>query len=181
MPDSDEQQLRLQTPEPRIDDGRRHSLDRRWINGVRIAGSITATILCGGLFLAMLIVGITTGLRGPIWLLMALGWLVFAALIWTLVLFGPVVRYRHITYQVASDEICIRRGVLWRSIHTVPRSRVQHTDVSQGPIERMYELATLIIYTAGTQHAAIALSGLPHDRASRIRDHLIEGGTGDAV
>jgi hypothetical protein len=107
--------------------------------------------------------------------------LIFAALLWTLVLFGPVVRYRHIAYQVDSDEICIRRGVLWRSIHTVPRSRVQHTDVSQGPIERMYELATLIIYTAGTQHAAIALSGLQHARAMRIRDHLIEGGTADAV
>ena len=71
--------------------------------------------------------------------------------------------------------------MLWRSVSSVPRSRVQHTDVSQGPIERLFELSTLIIYTAGTEHASISLSGLPRATALEIRDHLIEGGQDDAV
>jgi membrane protein YdbS with pleckstrin-like domain len=49
----------------------------------------------------------------------------------------------------------IRRGVFWRSVVNVPRSRVQHTDVSQGPLERSYGLGTLIVYTAGTDHAQV--------------------------
>ena len=72
--------------------------------------------------------------------------------------------------------------MIWRSICSVPRSRVQHTDVAQGPIERTYDLATLIIYTAGPQHASISLDGLSHETALLIRDHLIAGGeTDDAV
>ncbi len=58
---------------------------------------------------------------------------------------------------------------------------MQHTDVSQGPIERLFELSTLIIYTAGTEHASISLGGLARETAFLIRDHLIEGGVDDAV
>jgi membrane protein YdbS with pleckstrin-like domain len=63
----------------------------------------------------------------------------------------------------------------------VPRNRVQHTDVSTGLIERAFELSTLVIYTAGTQHASVELSGLSQPTAQAIRDHLIEGGGVDGV
>jgi hypothetical protein len=64
---------------------------------------------------------------------------------------------------------------------TVPRTRVQHTDVSQGPIERRFGLGTLVVYTAGTDHAMVALSGLDHGRALMIREHLLPAAAGDAV
>ena len=54
----------------------------------------------------------------------------------------------------------ILRGVYWRTLTNVPRSRVQHTDVSQGPLERRFGLGTLVIYTAGTQHSQVTLPGL---------------------
>jgi hypothetical protein len=58
---------------------------------------------------------------------------------------------------------------------------VQHIDVTQGPIERRFELGTLVIYTAGTDHAKVALAGLEHGRALAIREHLLPSGAGDAV
>jgi membrane protein YdbS with pleckstrin-like domain len=63
----------------------------------------------------------------------------------------------------------------------VPRSRVQHTDVSQGPLERRYGLGTLVIYTAGTSHSRVNLEGLDHEVARRIRAHLLPKDEGDAV
>jgi membrane protein YdbS with pleckstrin-like domain len=71
--------------------------------------------------------------------------------------------------------------VVWRRIINVPRSRVQHIDVSQGPLQRTYALGTLVIYTAGTDHAKVELRGLSHARALRIRDHLLPSGGDDAV
>jgi membrane protein YdbS with pleckstrin-like domain len=71
--------------------------------------------------------------------------------------------------------------VVWRRVINVPRSRVQHTDVSQGPIERGSDLGTLVIFTAGTHYARVHLSGLTHATALRIRDHLLPGGSDDAV
>jgi membrane protein YdbS with pleckstrin-like domain len=91
------------------------------------------------------------------------------------------VAYRHASYRVDELGIEIRRGVFWRTVVNVPRSRVQHTDVSQGPLERRYGLGTLAIYTAGTDHARVGLAGLEHGRALAIRSHLLPAGGGDAV
>lgn len=89
--------------------------------------------------------------------------------------------YRHTRYRVDDQGIEIRRGVFWREVVNVPRSRVQHTDVSQGPLERKYGLGTLAVYTAGTDHAKVTLSGLDHGVALGIREQLMpERGT-DAV
>ena len=71
--------------------------------------------------------------------------------------------------------------MIWRRVVSIPRSRVQHTDVSQGPLERRFGLGTLVIYTAGTEHSRISLSGLDYDVASRVRDHLLPVDDGDAV
>lgn len=93
----------------------------------------------------------------------------------------PAIEYRHASYRVDDQGIEIRRGVFWRTVTNVPRSRVQHTDVSQGPVERRYGLGTLVIYTAGTDHARVTLGGLAHGVAMEIREHLMpERGT-DAV
>lgn len=93
----------------------------------------------------------------------------------------PEISYRHTFYRVDPHGIEIRRGVLWRRVINVPKSRVQHTDVSQGPLQRTYALGTLVIYTAGTDHAKVELPGLSHARALRIRDHLLPTGGDDAV
>jgi membrane protein YdbS with pleckstrin-like domain len=93
----------------------------------------------------------------------------------------PEISYRHTFYRVGPQGIEIRRGVVWRRTINVPKSRVQHTDVSQGPLQRRYALGTLVIYTAGTDHAKVELPGLNHARAMRIRDHLLPSGGDDAV
>jgi membrane protein YdbS with pleckstrin-like domain len=93
----------------------------------------------------------------------------------------PAIAYRFASYRIDELGIEIRRGVYWRTITNVPRSRVQHTDVSQGPLERRYGLGTLVVYTAGTAHSRVNLEGLDHDVARRIRAHLLPKDEGDAV
>jgi membrane protein YdbS with pleckstrin-like domain len=88
-------------------------------------------------------------------------------------------RYQHLEHArtsfVISTAGCeIRRGVVWRRILTVPLSRIQHSDVTQGPLQRAYGLATLTLYTAGTEHAKIDLHGLAFDTAMAIRQYLFE-------
>ena len=44
-----------------------------------------------------------------------------------------------------------------------------------------YGLGTLVIYTAGTEHARVHLPGLDHRVALRIRDHLLARMADDVV
>lgn len=105
--------------------------------------------------------------------------LVLAAL--TVALAVPRLRYRHARYALDARGLDIRGGAFWRHAAAVPRSRLQHTDVSQGPIERQYGLATLVVHTAGTQNASIALEGLDHARALAMRDLLLQTGPDDPI
>jgi membrane protein YdbS with pleckstrin-like domain len=91
------------------------------------------------------------------------------------------IEYRFISYRVDADGIEIRSGVYWRSVSNVPRSRVQHTDVAQGPLERKHGLGTLVIYTAGTAHSKVELPGLEHQTAMTIRNQLLPGQVDDVV
>ncbi len=95
--------------------------------------------------------------------------------------YWPALRYRYTRYRVDPLGLTIRRGVYWRSVTSVPKSRVQHTDVLQGPLQRRFELATLVVHTAGTQDASVSLSGLSHADALPLRDFLIDRRGGDGV
>jgi len=79
------------------------------------------------------------------------------------------------------DGLVVRRGVLWRTETFVPRARVQHTDVSQGPIGRHYGVATLRLYTAASHAGVIEVEGLGRGDAVTIRDALLGRGDPDAL
>jgi uncharacterized protein len=93
----------------------------------------------------------------------------------------PSLAYRHLRFGVDETGIAIESGVLWRSRVALPRVRIQHTDVSQGPLERRYGIGTLKLYTAGSRHVKIELPGLNHDEALALRDALLAEGRGSGV
>jgi len=164
-----------------IADGAEHSLDPNSITAERITRGVAAAILSGGSFFALLPLHFTLSMGVPLRLLLLGVWALFGILTAVWALFWPPVRYRHTSYRVDNQGVRIKSGVIWRSVVSVPQSRVQHTDVSQGPIERSLGLATLIIHTAGTQHASISLGGLSREIAAEIRDYLIDADEQDAI
>lgn len=173
------------TPSPPFEagelaDGVARPLDPRSIALGRVQGTIATTIV----FCATVVATIAFSVASRRWdlgLWLAAGSAAVTALVAWSALRWPEIRYRHASYVVDARGIEIRRGVVWRTAITVPRSRVQHTDVSQGPLERSYGLGRLLIYTAGSHYARVELHGLDHQAALRIRDHLLPRGTGDAI
>src|SRR5688500_6455918 len=84
----------------------------------------------------------------------------------------PRRRWRAWGYREEEDELHVRHGLFTRIRTVVPFGRVQHIDVAQGPIERSFGLATLILHTAGTRGASVPLPGLLFDDAERMRDRI---------
>lgn len=85
----------------------------------------------------------------------------------------PRWEYERSKWRLDARGFEVRKGVLWRHQITVPAARVQHVDVSQGPLQRRYGLATLTIHTAGTQNESVAFEGLSHAVAIELKDRLI--------
>lgn len=81
-------------------------------------------------------------------------------------------QYRYTQWRLDDDGFALRRGRLWQAETRVPATRVQHLDLKRGPLERRFDLSTLVIHTAGTRHSAVSVSGLDAGDAERLRDHL---------
>ncbi|MCA1749253.1 MAG: PH domain-containing protein [Parasphingopyxis sp.] len=84
----------------------------------------------------------------------------------------PGRRYRRWGYQMGEEAIRIVSGWIFRKDTVVPFARVQHIDVSRGPIERMFGVATLTLHTAGSYNSTVALPGLAIDDANRMREEI---------
>ena len=144
---------------------------------------LTRSIGFGILLLAAGIFGVAMGATAmePMWGWIGGAWLVFAALAAWLAWWRPARLYRSWGWRLDSRVLEIRRGLLFRVVQLLPLSRLQHVDLHRGPLERYFGLATLLLHTAGTHAATIAIPGLAADEAVRLRDHLIEVGGDDAV
>lgn len=161
--------------------GEWRALDPAYVPAERLTGWITLAAVTAVWALAFGFAwGLDTIARWIDLALAAAGAMVLPLLTW-LATGWPALAYRHWAYRADDHGIEIRSGVVIRRVTTVPKSRVQHTDVSQGPIERRFGLGTLVIYTAGTEYARVELPGLPHGLAMGIRDSLLPRTGDDAV
>jgi membrane protein YdbS with pleckstrin-like domain len=80
--------------------------------------------------------------------------------------------HRRYAFRLDDLSLRIRQGVVWQKETAVPLNRVQHTDITQGPLQRRYGLARLVIHTAGTRHAVVNLDGVTHRQARALRQAL---------
>jgi membrane protein YdbS with pleckstrin-like domain len=80
-------------------------------------------------------------------------------------------RVRAWAYQEREDDLLVRRGVMFRRLSVVPYGRMQFVDVTAGPVERIYGLATVKMHTAAMASDA-RIPGLERQDAARLRDQL---------
>jgi uncharacterized protein len=80
-------------------------------------------------------------------------------------------RYRAWAYRERDDDLIVSRGVLVRRVSVVPYGRMQFVEVTAGPFERAFRLATVQLHTAAAASDA-RIPGLERDEAARLRDRL---------
>ncbi len=89
-------------------------------------------------------------------------------------------RFRSWRYTERDEDLVVARGVMFRRMSVVPYGRMQFVDVTAGPIERLFGLATVKLHTAAAATDA-RIPGLDHDEATRLRDRLASLGEAKAA
>jgi membrane protein YdbS with pleckstrin-like domain len=157
-----------------------YSLDPRNIQAERISGFIFSAFVLSGGVIGLMVLWANIGTNTTF-----IGVALLATLICVLAFVGswfwPPLEHRRASWRLDSEGLEIRRGVLWRHQITIPLGRVQHADVSQGPLQRQFEIGTLMVHTAGTQNASVALEGLAHWTALELRDQIVRQRTDQHV
>jgi uncharacterized protein len=101
---------------------------------------------------------------GIVGLVCVIGWLSMIEPIW---------RLRSTRLREVQNGLELHRGYIWHHRIFVPRERIQHTDIVQGPISRRFGVASLVINTAGTHNHQITIEGLAKERAEQLRLSLL--------
>lgn len=74
-------------------------------------------------------------------------------------------------YAERERDLLVRHGLLVRRLSIVPYARMQFVDVTAGPLERAFNLATVQLHTAAAASDA-RVPGLEPAEAARLRDRL---------
>ena len=132
-----------------------------WLARQTVLG-ITTVILMAGLAVAGgLLLGSTGAIAG---IVLALP---YALVTW---LFERG-RYRSWGYLERDEDLVVRRGLLFRRLTVVPFGRMQFVDVTAGPVDRLFDLATVQLHTAAAATDA-RIPGLRSVDAAELRDRL---------
>ncbi len=81
--------------------------------------------------------------------------------------------YKNYRFSLGDDDLSVAKGVLWKSWRFISRNRVQHVDITAGPIARLLGLVHVSIYVGGMQTAAVSIPGLTKSRGEDLRHKLI--------
>lgn len=100
-----------------------------------------------------------------------LGYLIIAviAAIYTVVLIAGFSRRR---YALREKDISYGKGILIQKLTTVPFARVQHIEVDQKPLSRLFNLASIKIFTAGESNDDLKINGIPKKEALQIKEYI---------
>lgn len=79
------------------------------------------------------------------------------------------------SYLELTEDLVIRKGLMFRQVSSIPYGRLQYVDVQSGPLDRRYGMATLQIFTASPATSA-TIPGLPIATAEEMRERLMARG-----
>ena len=137
-------------------------LPKRYLNYRRLTFSILLLVL-SAMWIAPLIAGelIGVAISGAVWLCISL-----------LIFLFEKKRYHQKGLALREHDISYKEGVFFQKTVTIPFNRIQHSEISRGPIERKFKLSTLKIFTAGGSQSDLSISGLDPDRAQELKDFI---------
>lgn len=69
--------------------------------------------------------------------------------------------YERAKFVLTEDGVVVERGVWWRHKSVVPYDRITNVGIIQGPISRLYGLATVRVHTAGYHAVSGGAGGVP--------------------
>jgi len=131
---------------------------------------ITVELISRTVWVVVLLAGLLVGwLLAEHWL-----WPAGMALVVVLAVWRSFVTVRAVRawgYAERDNDLLVRHGLVIRRLSIVPYARMQYVDVTAGPLERAFGLATVQLHTAAAATDA-RIPGLPPGEASRLRDRL---------
>ena len=76
-------------------------------------------------------------------------------------------------YALRRHDVLYKAGILWKRNVFVPKSRIQHVEIKKTPLEDIFGICRLMIFTAGGSGSDLVIPGLKPEEAERMKENLM--------
>lgn len=94
------------------------------------------------------------------------------SIVFIILLTAFIIGFSRRKYVLREKDVTYKSGVLIEKITTVPYSRIQHVEINEAPISRMFKLASLYVFTAGDSSNDLVIKGIKKEEALRIKEFI---------
>ena len=134
---------------------------------------ITWGILLPASIIPSILVVSPEGLKSALLLLPLALLLLALLLVWL-----SVKQVRVKSFAMRAHDIAYCSGLFWRKTVLLAFNRIQHIEVSNGPLQRKFGLASLKFFTAGGASVDLSIDGLTAERAEQLREYILQRSAG---
>jgi membrane protein YdbS with pleckstrin-like domain len=96
-------------------------------------------------------------------------WLVFSVFYAAAAYFA----YEKAGVALRERDILYKSGIFFQDVEAVPFNRIQHCELSQGPLERYFGLSSVSVFTAGGSSSDVVIEGLSREKAIRLKNYIL--------
>lgn len=75
-------------------------------------------------------------------------------------------------YILRERDLSYKSGVFYKTLTTVPFSRIQHIEIDERPFSRIFKLASISVFTAGDSSDDIVIKGIKKMDALQIKEYI---------
>lgn len=80
--------------------------------------------------------------------------------------------FRRKSYLLRTHDLVYKTGYVFQKMTAVPKNRIQHVEIRQGLLLRMFGLSKIVLYTAGGSGSDLSISGLMPEVAEQLKEHI---------
>ncbi len=153
---------------PSLDDIEYHELSKEYFYA-RLLGTL---ITLGWFTVVYFVLAYILRDEIPLWARQTVPWILLVW--WVFSLIRVYKTFKKKAFALRERDVHYKTGWIWRKQTTLPYNRIQHCELSSGPVDRLFGLTELHIFTAGGSQSDVTIPGLTKERGQRIKKMILD-------
>ncbi|MCK5847110.1 MAG: PH domain-containing protein [Bacteroidales bacterium] len=91
---------------------------------------------------------------------------------WIISMAVVYIGFKYKGYILRKHDVVYKSGFIFQQKTIIPKNRIQHIEIRQGIMLRMFGLSKLVLYTAGGSTSDLSISGLKPDISNAMKEEI---------
>lgn len=150
---------------PKFEEVKLQPISKKYLVKMQIGTTISLLFFVVGLVVAFYF--LRSEFRPYLWAAVAFILLIFG---WSF--FNNIMYVKRSGYALREQDVIFRRGFLFERITVVPFNRIQHVSIERSFLDKMLNISTLKVFTAGGSGSDVSIPGVIPATATVLKEEI---------